>query len=118
MNDFVRSDGRAFRNIKGGEIGVILLHAQTLILQELPKSLAEYAQGLLMKRGVEIRLNAHLNGATSDAAVLASGERIPTRTLVSTVPSAPNPLVATLPVATANGRIVVDQYLELPDPPG
>ncbi len=118
LNDFVRSAARAFRNIKGGEIRVILLHAQRLILPELPKSLAEYAQGLLMKRGVEIRLNAHLNGATTDAAVLASGERIPTRTLVSTVPSAPNPLVATLPVATEKGRIVVDQYLELPDHPG
>jgi NADH:ubiquinone reductase (H+-translocating) len=70
-----------------------------------------------MKRGVEIRLDAQLNGATTDAAVLASGERIPTRIFVSTVPSAPNSLVATLPVTTEKGRIVVDQYLEQPDHP-
>src|SRR5437879_1481373 len=40
------------------EIRVILLHAQGLILPELPKSLAEFAQRLLAKRGVELRLPA------------------------------------------------------------
>ena len=34
--------------------------------------------------------------ATAEAALLAGGERITTRTLVSTVPSGPNPLVAAL----------------------
>src|SRR2546427_4680520 len=111
LNDFVRTAARAFRNIMPEEIRVILLHAQALILPELPKSLAEFAQRLLMKRGVELRLNTRLQGATADAALLVGGERIPTRTLVSTVPSAPNPLVAALPVKKEKGRIVVDRHL-------
>src|SRR2546422_11526545 len=40
LNDFVRSAAKAFRNVKPAEIRVILLHAQALILPELPKSLA------------------------------------------------------------------------------
>ena len=114
----MRSAAKAFRNVKPAEIRVILLHAQALILPELPKSLAEFAQRLLMKRGVELRLNTRLHGATADAALLVGGARIPTRTLVSTVPSAPNPLVAALPVKKEKGRIIVGRHLELPDHPG
>src|SRR5262249_28163880 len=71
-----------------------------------------------MRRGVEIRLQTRLAGATADAALLAGGDRIATRTLVSTVPSGPNPLLAMLPVKTDRGRIVVDAGLEVPDRPG
>ena len=97
LNDFVRAAAKSFRHVEPEEIRVVLLHAQGLILPELPRSLAEFAQRILIRRGVEIKLNTRLHGATVDAALLAGGERIPARTVVSTVPSAPNPLVAALP---------------------
>ena len=118
LNDFVRAAAASFRNLRPEEIRVVLLHAGGLILPELPRSLAEFAQTMLMKRGVEIRLNTRLHGATADTALLEGGGRIATRTLVSTVPSAPNPLVAMLPVKKERGRIVVDAHLQVPDVPG
>ena len=118
LNDFVRAAARSFRHVRPEEIRVVLLHAGGLILPELPKSLAEFAQTLLMKRGVEIRLNTRLIGATVDMALLDGGDRIATRTLVSTVPSGPNPLVAMLPVKKERGRILVDAHLEVPEYPG
>jgi NADH dehydrogenase len=118
LNDFVRAAAKSFRNLKPQEIRVVLLHAGTLILPELPASLAEFAQGLLMRRGVELRLETRLAGATADTALLAGGDRIPTRTLVSTVPSGPNPIVAALPFKKDRGRIVVDTGLEVPERPG
>src|SRR2546429_446654 len=108
LNDFVRAAARSFRNLMTQEIRVVLLHAGGLILPELPKPLAEFAQRLLMKRGVELRLHTRLEGATADMALLSGGERIAARTLVSTVPSMPNPLVATLPCKMEKGRIAVD----------
>lgn len=114
LNDFVRSAARSFRNIGPEEIRVVLLHAGGLILPELPKSLAEFAQKLLMKRGVEVRLNTRLAGATTEAALLSAGERIETRTLVSTVPSGPNPVVALLACPKDKGRIVTNCHLEVP----
>src|SRR5262249_20090981 len=114
LNDFVRAAAKSFRNVRPEEIRVVLLHAGKLILPELPESLAGFAQGLLMKRGVEIRFETRLAGATADAALLSGGERIPTRTLVSTVPSGPNPLVAALACRKQAGRIVTDPHLELP----
>ncbi len=115
LNDFVRAAARSFRNLMREEIRVVLLHVGPLILPELPASLARFAQRLLMKRGVEVRLNTRLHGATADAALLDGGARIATRTLVSTVPSMPNPLVAALDCKKEKGRIVVDRHLELPD---
>jgi NADH dehydrogenase len=118
LNDFVRAAAKSFRNVRPEEIRVLLLHSGELILPELPESLAGFAQRLLMKRGVELRLQTRLAGATADAALLSSGERVPTRTLVSTVPSGPNPLVAALRCRMDRGRIVTTPYLELHDHPG
>jgi NADH dehydrogenase len=96
----------------------VLLHAGPLILPELPASLARFAQRQLARRGVELKLNRRLEGATADAALLDGGERIATRTLVSTVPSMPNPLVAALDCKKERGRLVVDTHLALVQHPG
>src|SRR5437764_1175368 len=53
--------------------------------------------GLVRPRLVATQLECGNFGVVSpvrEAALLVGGERIPTRTLVSTVPTAPNPLVA------------------------
>ena len=118
LNDFVRAAARSFRNVRPEEIRVVLLHAGDLILPELPRNLAEFAQRLLMKRGVELRLNARLAGATAEAALLKGGDRIETRTLVSTVPGGPNPVVAALDCPKDRGRIVTDSFLQVPGLPG
>jgi NADH dehydrogenase len=118
LNDFVRAGARNFRRIKPSEIRVILLHSGALVLPELPESLAQFAQKLLRRRGVEIRLNTRLVGATPESALLAGGDQIRTKTLVSTVPSAPNPLVAAVQCKKERGRIVVNKFLEVPDHPG
>jgi NADH dehydrogenase len=118
LNDFVRAGVRSFRNIDPEEIRVVLLHRGSLILPELPEGLAQFAQRILQRRGVVLRLNTHLVGATAEYALLNGGEKIPTKTLVSTVPAAPNPLVAALPFKKEKGRIVVNEYMEVPDSPG
>ena len=114
LNEFIRQVAKHFRHIKPADLRVILLHAGERLLPELPDSLARFAQGILEQRGVVIRCHTRLHGATAEAALLVGGERLPTRTLVSTVPTAPNPLVAGLPVATERGRIVVNEHLEVP----
>ena len=103
LNDFVRRMARSFPTIDPKEIRVVLLHAGDRILPEMAPNLALFAQQILAKRGVEIRFNARLEAATSDAAVLKGGERIATRTLVSTVPSFPHPLLEALPLPKGKG---------------
>ena len=117
LNDFVRAVARNYRHLNVCDVRVILVHSGELIFPELPRSLAEFAQRLLKKRGVEVLLRKRLAGATAEAALLEGGERIATRTLVSTVGAAPNPRVAALPVKKERGRILVDNHLTVPDYP-
>jgi NADH dehydrogenase len=118
LNDFVRAAARSFQNVRPRRSGWCCSTPVPVILPELPESLGRFAQDLLMKRGVEIRFDTRLQGATADAALLAGGERIATRTLVSTVPSGPNPLVAALAVSEGPGRIVPTRTSSCLDYPG
>jgi NADH dehydrogenase len=87
-------------------------------LPELSEKLGRFAERVLRKRGVDIRLGCRLTGATAAGAILSTGERIPTRTIVSTVPSVAHPLVAGLPLRRERDRIVVDETLAVPGTAG
>lgn len=111
LNDFVRSVIRNYPQIDPKEVRVVLLHALDRILPELDEKLALYAQKILARRGVEVRLNTKLDAATGEEAILADGQRIPTRTLISTVPSFPNPIIDMLMLPKERGRLRVDSSL-------
>lgn len=111
INDFVRDVIRSYPQIDQREVRVILLRGQDRILPELDETLALYAQRILAGRGVEIRLNSRLEAATGDEAILKGGERIPTKTLISTIPSSPNPLIATLDLPKEQGRLKTNSSL-------
>jgi NADH:ubiquinone reductase (H+-translocating) len=117
LNDFVREGARSFRKIDPAAIRVMLVHSRAQILPELPDGLARFAQRLLQRRGVEMRMNTRVVGATPECALLDDGTRVPTKTLVSTVPTTANPLVAALPCEKQNGRVVVDAHLQVPGYP-
>lgn len=113
VNDFVRGVARYYRSIDASQIRVILLHGRERILPEVSERLALFAQRLLVKRGVELRLGERLVGASSEGAIASRG-LIPTKTLVATVPSSPHPLVAALDVPKEHGgRISVDGHLRV-----
>jgi len=112
LNDFVRDVARNYRGIDPAEIRVVLVHSQDRILPEVSEKLALFAQKILIKRGVEIKLRTRLEAATGEEAILAGGEMIPTRTLVSTVPSSPHPLLESLDLAKGKGgRLIADASL-------
>jgi len=114
LNDFVRHMAKQFRSFSAADIRVVLVHSGKQILErEVGQKLSAYAQRLLQGRGVELCLENRLKTATPDAAILSSGVRIPTKTLVSTVPSSSHPLIDTLDVSKEGGRIVVDGHLQV-----
>jgi NADH dehydrogenase len=106
LNDFVRRVARSYPQINPAHIRVQLLHSGERILErELSPSLSLYAQKLLRKRGVEFRFKTRLAAASPEFAVTQNGERIATRTLISTVPSSPHPLIETLDLAKVQGKL-------------
>lgn len=114
MNGFLRRVAREYRHINPRDIRVILVHSGDRVLnRELSEGLSRYATEVLRKRGVELRLGRRLKTASMNAAVLDDGERIPTSTLVSTVPSSPNPRIECLPIPQQRGKVVVNRQLEV-----
>jgi NADH dehydrogenase len=112
LNDFVREVAAHYRGIDPKEIRVVLVHSQGRILPEMNEKLARFAQRILHERGVELLLDARLQAATGEAAILGDGTVIDTKTLVSTVPASPHPLLEALRLPkTKNGRIEVEATL-------
>lgn len=109
VNDFARKMVKQYKEIDPNEIKVVLAHSKDRLMErELSPSLGEYAGKLLKKRGVDIRFNVHLIAATPEEALLDSGERIASKTIISTVPSSPNPLIEGLPLKTVKGKVIAD----------
>jgi NADH dehydrogenase len=81
--------------------------------------LGAFAQKILRKRGVELMLGYRLQAATGESAVLAGpvgSITLPTKTLVSTIPASPHPLIDSLTLSkTKNGRLAVDGTLRVKD---
>ena len=114
INDFVRRLARCYSEIDQKEIQVILIHSKERLLdKEMPESLGRYAEKLLKKRGVTIRFNTHLKTATPEEAILDTGERILTKTVISTIPSSPNPLIEALPLKLKKGKVVTTAALQV-----
>ncbi|HEX2911643.1 MAG TPA: FAD-dependent oxidoreductase [Chloroflexia bacterium] len=117
LNDLVHSVAKDYRSIDRHSIKLILLHSGDRILPEMPPSLADFALKKLQKRGVDVRLGVRIAAATPREAILKSGERISTRTLVTTVGNAPNPVLASLNLPKEKGRIITDPYMNVPELP-
>lgn len=118
INDFLRESVRFYPQLSEDWIRVILVHPGKIILPELGPKLGEYAQEKLGKRKVEIRLNTKVACVDDHAVYLSDGSCIPTQTVIWTAGTSPNPLVEMLPCQQDRGRIVANEYLELPGWPG
>ena len=112
LNDFVRNAVGHYRSIPRAEVRIILVHSgQRLLERELTPRLAGYATTALAAQGIELLLGERLVAASPQSAVLSDGRRISTRTLISTVPSSPNPVVEALGMPLKRGRLECDATL-------
>ena len=95
----------------------VLVEAAERVMKEMPGSLSRFAEEELRGRGIEIRTSSQLARVSDSSVELASGEIIPTRTVVWTAGVRPSPAIAKLPLSTdPAGRITVDRDLRAADP--
>lgn len=119
LNDFVRRAAHDYRSIPPDDVRIVLVHSGARVLErELTPKLSAYATRALRDQGIELLLGERLAAATPGNAVLADGRRIATRTLISTVPSSPNPVVEGLGLPTTGGRLRCDATLAVEGAPG
>jgi NADH dehydrogenase len=120
---------REYSGIRREECRVVLVEPGPTILPELYEAghqstkahprLGERAAAQLARLGVEVRTETAVAAVTPNEVTLSNGERIPTRTVISSVGMKPNPLVALLPFEKdEHGRIVTDRACRVPGWPG
>ena len=118
INDFVREAAKSYRHVNPEEVSVILQGGRR-ILPELTEQLAAFSHRLLEKRGIEIRLNSRIKGATAESVILSDDTTLATRTVVAAIGASSNPLLAGLPAGLdSRGKLVVDESLAVPVYPG
>jgi NADH dehydrogenase len=118
MNDFLREAVRFYPHLREDMLRVILVHPGKVILPELGEKLGTYAQRKLMERNVEIHSNCKVTAVTDREVTLSDGTRVLTNTLVWTAGTCPNSLLDPLPCTKERGRVLVNEYLEVPEWPG
>ena len=98
---------------------VLLVDGADRILLHFDRTLAEAGQNELTRRGIELRLNTRVTGATANEVEFNGGEqRILTRTLIWTGGTQPNPALVHLRVAkTPRGAVETADFLNIPTHP-
>lgn len=105
LADFMRSARRYYPGIRDGELAVTLLHDGDRLLPELPEPLGRAAARSLSHRGVDVRLGDKAIHVDADNVSLANGSKLATRLVICTVGTRANPVVASLGLSLARGRI-------------
>jgi NADH dehydrogenase len=118
LADFLRGVRRWYPRVEARELRVTLLEGADRLLLEMPESLGRAALASLRQRGIDVRLKARAARIDGDGVLLEGGEAIDGATVVCTIGSRPNPLVAQLGVELQRGRIVTTGDLSLPGRPG
>ena len=118
VNDFLADALKFYPNLTREMIRIVLLHAGPWLLPELGEALGVYARRKLAARSVEIHTDAKVTSYRDSVVALEDGTTIRTNTFVWTAGISPNPLLEGLSCARNGGRILVDEFLEVPGFPG
>ena len=118
VHDFMHEALEHYPHLQASDVRVVLVHPGAVILPELSEKLGRYAQKKLAARGIELHLEKKVKSFTDEGVLLSDGTLIETANLVWTAGTAPNPLIEQLGCEKQRGRVVVDEFLQVPDRPG
>ncbi len=103
--------------LRGHRARWVLLDLASRVLPRLDAGLSGPAAKVLRRRGVDVRLGQTVTEVTSDHVVMSDGTKQPAHTVVWCVGVRPDPLISSLGLPTAHGRLVVDEKLAVPGHP-
>ena len=124
--DFVLDARKYYPHISKQDIRVVVLEALSSILPGFSEKLAKFAYEKLIQRGIDIRLNTAVTSFDGTEVLVKSLENrenknieaIQTKTLVWTAGVTPIDTIKNSIFKTEKGKIIVNEFLEIPDFPG
>jgi len=114
LYDFVLESLRFYRNVSEADVRMIIVHSGATVLPELGPELGAYAQLKLSQRGIQIITGTRVVRVNQQGVTLGSGLQVPTSLVVWTAGTSPNPLLKDVTPELSAGRLMVNEYLEVP----
>lgn len=100
------------------EVRIVLVEASDKVLAAMPEELREATIEKLIRKHIEVRLCVQVTDYDGQRLALKGGEIIPTYTVIWAAGVKASPLAAALDCQhDAAGRIIVNEYLQLPGHP-
>lgn len=118
MNDYVRDALSLYPELTEDMVRVVVVHPSDVLLPELGEELGRYAEKKLRERKVEVIKGAKVKSYDGATVVLDNGMEIPAQTLLWTAGVKPSPVVEPLPCKKEKGRVLVNEFLAVPNFPG
>ena len=116
--DFVHQARRLYDNLKHAKMRMVLVHSQDHLLPNIAPSLGAYAQKVLKRRGVEVRLKTVVSRVSASHVFFEDGSSLEANTVITTIGAAPNPVILDvcrqLGLDAPQGRIRVDPTMRVP----
>lgn len=113
LNDMIRKAIKGYPQLSVNEVRMVLVHSRDRILLELGEKLALFAQKKLVKRGIELILNARVAEVTPESVNLNNGTKIPCKTVIGTTGNAPHSMIIDLPFVNSRGRLDTDEFFRV-----
>ncbi|HXG74405.1 MAG TPA: NAD(P)/FAD-dependent oxidoreductase [Candidatus Nitrosotenuis sp.] len=131
IHDFLLDARKHYPKISEKDIRVIILEALPVVLPGFSEKLAKFTKDKLIQRGIEIRLNTAVLSfdgsevitksvvdATKNPVKQPELDAIQTKTLVWTAGVTPVDTIKNSMFKTDRGKVIVNEYLEVPEFPG
>jgi NADH dehydrogenase len=119
MSEILEHTRRFYPELRDSAQRVILLQGADRLMPELNSvSLSAFAMRKLRKAGIDVRLGAIAQEVTATGVLLRSGEHIEAATVVSTIGTITNPLVASLGLPLDHGRLPTAPDMSVPGAAG
>ena len=118
LNDFAREAVQHYPELNEALIRVVLVHPGQWLLPELGEELGRYAERKLCERGVDVIIGARVARYDGSVVELDNGTAIPAETLIWTAGVKPSPVIEPLGCQKLKGRLLVNEFLGVPDVPG
>jgi NADH dehydrogenase len=114
LQDFAAQAIELYPRCRAAGMRWMLVEARSRIMQEVPLSLAEFAERELHGRGIEVRTDTTLRAATARGVTLSDGEAVSARTVVWTAGVEPSPAIVKLGLPLdGGGRVAVDSTMRV-----
>jgi NADH:ubiquinone reductase (H+-translocating) len=117
LHDLVCEARRFYVNLRTTPVRVVLVHSRSHLLLDIGPKLGDYARRVLEDRKIEVRLNTRVVEITATKAILQDGTAIGACTVVSTIGTAPNPVVLQLceqvGLGCERGRVPTDPQMRI-----